>query len=175
MYSYCIYASVFFTSVFPSPVFRSKPPTPPNAAQAEAESARLHEAQQRLRQHKTPRAVSRVPDAEHVAGAENGAALVCSSAFAPEPASGSAPAPDATLVEARPVALSAGAREYLSSLAGLACNVPFVLLTISYGINTGCYYAISTLISPIVEAFFAVSSARHQSPPFHMHRLRFCI
>ena len=151
---------------FPAVVFRSKPPTPPNAAQAAAESSLQQERQQRQRreQKAAARAVSRVPDSERVANVENGAALVPPTASASASASTSASvsaaaavAPtEATFVEVRPEALSSGAREYIASLAALARNVPFLLLTISYGINTGCYYAISTLLSQVVGAFFAV-------------------
>lgn len=39
---------------------------------------------------------------------------------------------------------------YKRSIAVLMRNVPFLLLLISYGINTGTYYAIGTLLNPIM-------------------------
>ncbi|XP_041353849.1 feline leukemia virus subgroup C receptor-related protein 2-like isoform X2 [Gigantopelta aegis] len=44
--------------------------------------------------------------------------------------------------------------QYLQSLFRLLQNCGFILLVISYGINTGCYYAISTLLNPIVLFYF---------------------
>ena len=41
----------------------------------------------------------------------------------------------------------------------LWCNKNFILLLISYGMNTGCYYAISTLLNPIVLGYFGPSQA----------------
>ncbi|PAA51654.1 hypothetical protein BOX15_Mlig003040g3 [Macrostomum lignano] len=39
---------------------------------------------------------------------------------------------------------------YTGSLKRLASNPGFVLLTVSYGLNTGTYYALSTLLNPII-------------------------
>jgi len=40
------------------------------------------------------------------------------------------------------------------SLLNLVKNPGFILLTITYGINTGCYYAIGTLLNPIILTYF---------------------
>ncbi|TSM77368.1 Feline leukemia virus subgroup C receptor-related protein 2 [Bagarius yarrelli] len=39
---------------------------------------------------------------------------------------------------------------YLSSIQRLLCNKPFVLLIISYGLNVGCFYAVSTLLNRMI-------------------------
>uniref|UniRef100_A0A8D0BUH4 FLVCR choline and putative heme transporter 2 n=1 Tax=Salvator merianae TaxID=96440 RepID=A0A8D0BUH4_SALMN len=39
---------------------------------------------------------------------------------------------------------------YLQSIRRLYCNVNFVLLIVTYGLNTGCFYALSTLLSRMV-------------------------
>jgi len=44
--------------------------------------------------------------------------------------------------------------KYLDSLRQLLLNKPFCLLFITYGLNTGCYYAIGTLLNPIVLYYF---------------------
>lgn len=43
---------------------------------------------------------------------------------------------------------------YGRSLLNLFKNVGFDILTITYGVNTGCYYAISTLLNPIILDYF---------------------
>ncbi|XP_021358047.1 feline leukemia virus subgroup C receptor-related protein 2-like isoform X1 [Mizuhopecten yessoensis] len=43
---------------------------------------------------------------------------------------------------------------YGKSLLNLFKNRGFVILTITYGINTGCYYGISTLLNPVVLNYF---------------------
>lgn len=40
--------------------------------------------------------------------------------------------------------------KFVVSLKRLLVNVPFVLLLIAYGINTGIFYAISTLLNQII-------------------------
>ncbi|XP_074647757.1 choline/ethanolamine transporter flvcr2a-like isoform X2 [Tubulanus polymorphus] len=44
--------------------------------------------------------------------------------------------------------------DYKASLLRLLKNSNFLLLTLTYGINTGCYYAIGTLLNPIVLFYF---------------------
>jgi len=44
--------------------------------------------------------------------------------------------------------------DYFSSLKCLLTDFPFVLLFLSYGINTGVYYAIGTLLNPLMMPFF---------------------
>uniref|UniRef100_A0A9J8CFU7 FLVCR choline and putative heme transporter 2 n=1 Tax=Cyprinus carpio carpio TaxID=630221 RepID=A0A9J8CFU7_CYPCA len=39
---------------------------------------------------------------------------------------------------------------YLASIARLFCNKPFILLLISYGLNVGCFYAVSTLLNRMI-------------------------
>jgi FLVCR family feline leukemia virus subgroup C receptor-related protein len=46
---------------------------------------------------------------------------------------------------------------YLQSLMSLLTNKNFVLLLLSYGINVGVFYSVSTLLSQIVLLHFAVS------------------
>ncbi|XP_060071647.1 heme transporter FLVCR2-like [Ylistrum balloti] len=43
---------------------------------------------------------------------------------------------------------------YGKSLLNLFKNRGFVILTLTYGINTGCYYGISTLLNPVVLHYF---------------------
>nr|VZI15304.1 unnamed protein product [Spirometra erinaceieuropaei] len=47
-----------------------------------------------------------------------------------------------------------GGSSYLTSVKELASNASFILLVASYGVNTGVYYAIGTLLSPILLYFF---------------------
>jgi FLVCR family feline leukemia virus subgroup C receptor-related protein len=49
---------------------------------------------------------------------------------------------------------------YLQTLKSLFTNRNFVLLLISYGINVGVFYVVSTLLNQIVLSHFAVSSAK---------------
>ena len=49
---------------------------------------------------------------------------------------------------------------YLQTLKSLFTNRNFLLLLISYGINMGVCYSVSTLLNQIVLLHFAVSSAR---------------
>ncbi|XP_028295813.1 choline/ethanolamine transporter flvcr2b isoform X2 [Gouania willdenowi] len=39
---------------------------------------------------------------------------------------------------------------YLASFKRLLCNKPFILLIISYGLNVGCFYALSTLLNRMI-------------------------
>ncbi|XP_064184176.1 heme transporter FLVCR2 isoform X3 [Anguilla rostrata] len=39
---------------------------------------------------------------------------------------------------------------YTASILRLVRNVPFILLTISYGLNVGCFYAVSTLLNRMI-------------------------
>lgn len=48
---------------------------------------------------------------------------------------------------------------FLQTLKSLLTNKNYVLLLISYGINAGVFYAVSTLLNQIVLLHFAVSSA----------------
>ncbi|KAK3096848.1 hypothetical protein FSP39_003919 [Pinctada imbricata] len=47
-----------------------------------------------------------------------------------------------------------GQEHYGKSLLNLVKNRGFIILTLTYGINTGSYYAISTLLNPIVLEYF---------------------
>ncbi|XP_035826589.1 feline leukemia virus subgroup C receptor-related protein 2 [Aplysia californica] len=56
---------------------------------------------------------------------------------------------------AQQLAVEAATHEnYFASLLRLIKNRGFVVLTIAYGINTGSFYAISTLLSPVVRYYF---------------------
>ncbi|KAM6961233.1 choline/ethanolamine transporter flvcr2a [Aplochiton taeniatus] len=39
---------------------------------------------------------------------------------------------------------------YSASIMRLLCNRPFMLLTVSYGLNVGCFYAVSTLLNRMI-------------------------
>ncbi|KAM4625004.1 choline/ethanolamine transporter flvcr2a [Polymixia lowei] len=39
---------------------------------------------------------------------------------------------------------------YMASIMRLLCNRPFMLLVISYGLNVGCFYAVSTLLNRMI-------------------------
>ncbi|XP_056152148.1 feline leukemia virus subgroup C receptor-related protein 2 isoform X2 [Lampris incognitus] len=39
---------------------------------------------------------------------------------------------------------------YMASIIRLLCNKPFMLLVISYGLNVGCFYAVSTLLNRMI-------------------------
>ncbi|XP_061599382.1 heme transporter FLVCR2 isoform X2 [Cololabis saira] len=39
---------------------------------------------------------------------------------------------------------------YMASIKRLLCNKPFMLLVISYGLNVGCFYALSTLLNRMI-------------------------
>lgn len=57
--------------------------------------------------------------------------------------------------QAQVLQVQAAANEnYISSLKRLVSNWGFLLLTVTYGINTGSYYAIGTLLNPIVLYYF---------------------
>ncbi|XP_056333711.1 feline leukemia virus subgroup C receptor-related protein 2 [Danio aesculapii] len=43
-----------------------------------------------------------------------------------------------------------GQSSYLASIARLMCNKPFILLLISYGLNVGSFYAVSTLLNRMI-------------------------
>ncbi|CAG5124120.1 unnamed protein product, partial [Candidula unifasciata] len=49
---------------------------------------------------------------------------------------------------------AAASENYLQSLYRLFSNFGFVMLTVAYGINTGSYYAISTLLNAIILYYF---------------------
>jgi hypothetical protein len=49
---------------------------------------------------------------------------------------------------------------YLQTLKSLFTNRNFVLLLVSYGINVGVFYVVSTLLNQIILLHFAVSSAK---------------
>ena len=44
--------------------------------------------------------------------------------------------------------------EYLNSIARLLKSIPFVLLMISYGLNVGVFYSVSTLLNQIIKPTF---------------------
>ena len=48
---------------------------------------------------------------------------------------------------------------YLQTLKSLLTNRNFVLLLVSYGVNAGVFYAVSTLLNQIVLLHFEVSPA----------------
>ncbi|KAM9355146.1 choline/ethanolamine transporter flvcr2a isoform 3-T4 [Pholidichthys leucotaenia] len=39
---------------------------------------------------------------------------------------------------------------YMASILRLLCNKPFIFLVVSYGLNVGCFYAISTLLNRMI-------------------------
>ena len=43
---------------------------------------------------------------------------------------------------------------YIKSILNLVKDIPFLLLVLSYGLNVGVYYAISTLLNPIIKPTF---------------------
>ena len=43
---------------------------------------------------------------------------------------------------------------YIKSIICLFKDISFVLLLLSYGLNVGVYYAISTLLNPIIKPTF---------------------
>ncbi|XP_017331980.1 feline leukemia virus subgroup C receptor-related protein 2 [Ictalurus punctatus] len=43
---------------------------------------------------------------------------------------------------------------YLASIRRLLCNKPFVLLIITYGLNVGCFYAVSTLLNRVIIDYY---------------------
>ncbi|XP_027027858.2 feline leukemia virus subgroup C receptor-related protein 2 [Tachysurus fulvidraco] len=43
---------------------------------------------------------------------------------------------------------------YLASIRRLLCNKPFVLLIITYGLNVGCFYAVSTLLNRMIIDYY---------------------
>ena len=49
---------------------------------------------------------------------------------------------------------------FKSSLVNLFKNWSYVVILISYGINTGAYYSISTLLNQVMSQYYEVSSAR---------------
>ncbi|KAL4232469.1 Feline leukemia virus subgroup C receptor-related protein 2 [Mactra antiquata] len=49
---------------------------------------------------------------------------------------------------------SSDGENYFKSLKNLFRNRGFLLLTVTYGINTGCYYGIGTLLNPIILHYF---------------------
>jgi FLVCR family feline leukemia virus subgroup C receptor-related protein len=53
---------------------------------------------------------------------------------------------------------NADRQTYLQTLKSLLTNRNFVLLLLSYGINVGVFYVVSTLLNQIVLLHFAVSS-----------------
>ena len=46
------------------------------------------------------------------------------------------------------------AAAYIKSIMNLLKDISFVLLLLSYGLNVGVYYAISTLLNPILKPTF---------------------
>lgn len=79
--------------------------------------------------------------------------------FQKEPPLPPSPA-QATLRRETPVSEKTVERHaYLRTLKSLFTNRNFVLLLISYGINVGVFYVVSTLLNQIVLLHFAVSSA----------------
>jgi FLVCR family feline leukemia virus subgroup C receptor-related protein len=53
---------------------------------------------------------------------------------------------------------NADRQTYLQTLKSLLTNRNFVLLLLSYGINVGVFYVVSTLLNQIVLLHFAVSN-----------------
>lgn len=49
---------------------------------------------------------------------------------------------------------------YARTLRHLLTNVPYVLLLLSYGVNVGVFYAISTLLNQVISKYLPVSSIR---------------
>jgi len=53
----------------------------------------------------------------------------------------------------------ASVKEYGSSIMRLMKSIPFLLLVVSYGLNVGCYYALSTLLNQIIKPTFLRNEA----------------
>ena len=47
---------------------------------------------------------------------------------------------------------------YLGSIKRLMTNKGYVILLITYGLNVGVFYAISTLLNPVILKHFPVST-----------------
>ena len=49
-------------------------------------------------------------------------------------------------------------KSYGMSIFRLMKSIPFVLLVVSYGLNVGCFYAISALINQLIKPTFLLSA-----------------
>uniref|UniRef100_A0A8P4GIL5 FLVCR choline and putative heme transporter 2 n=1 Tax=Dicentrarchus labrax TaxID=13489 RepID=A0A8P4GIL5_DICLA len=55
-----------------------------------------------------------------------------------------------TQAQAQARNLSPDEYSYTASILRLLCNKPFMLLVVSYGLNVGCFYAVSTLLNRMI-------------------------
>ncbi|KAM9341270.1 choline/ethanolamine transporter flvcr2a [Symphorus nematophorus] len=55
-----------------------------------------------------------------------------------------------TQAQAQARSIPADDYSYMASIKRLLCNKPFMLLVVSYGLNVGCFYAVSTLLNRMV-------------------------
>ncbi|XP_071375675.1 choline/ethanolamine transporter flvcr2a isoform X2 [Centroberyx affinis] len=55
-----------------------------------------------------------------------------------------------TQAQAQARSISPDEYSYTASIMRLLCNKPFMLLVISYGLNVGCFYAVSTLLNRMI-------------------------
>lgn len=53
---------------------------------------------------------------------------------------------------------SDGNSDYVRTLRHLLTNLPYVLLLVSYGVNVGVFYAISTLLNQVISKYLPVSN-----------------
>ena len=49
----------------------------------------------------------------------------------------------------------------MSSISTLLKDIPFLLLTLSYGLNVGVYYALSSLLNQLIKPTFQDDSSNH--------------
>jgi FLVCR family feline leukemia virus subgroup C receptor-related protein len=57
---------------------------------------------------------------------------------------------------AQAVLLNAEPEDYMSSIKRLVTNKGYILLLLSYGMNVGVFYAISTLLNSFILKYFPV-------------------
>ncbi|XP_071780265.1 choline/ethanolamine transporter flvcr2a isoform X1 [Centroberyx gerrardi] len=55
-----------------------------------------------------------------------------------------------TQAQAQARSISPDEYSYTASIMRLLCNKPFMMLVISYGLNVGCFYAVSTLLNRMI-------------------------
>ena len=52
-------------------------------------------------------------------------------------------------------------QNYILSISTLIKDIPFLLLTLSYGRNVGVYYALSSLLNQLIKPTFQDDSSNH--------------
>lgn len=57
---------------------------------------------------------------------------------------------------------------FMSSVNELLKNNGYILLLISYGINVGAFFAISTLLNQFILLYFPVSELKCENDYFHL-------